>query len=156
MKYLLVLMMIFLSACSESGRIHNSIAPEFEPYLEAFILDSVENGNPQTGKTIPINFHNLPVKHAQCKNYSFYKDGTKRWEIEILIDPKRWETLPELNRKSLIYHELGHCLLSRQHDDTLISFDLGMIRSSIMNNDSAWTLNGTERDDYYLNELFNY
>lgn len=45
-----------------------------------------------------------------------YTNGYK----EIQIDPDAWLEYDEYYREELIFHELGHCILDREHDNSVI------------------------------------
>ena len=81
--------------------------------------------------------------------------GTCTWgstpTIEIDIDD--FGRLTETQREALMYHELGHCVLNRTHNDGYI--DDSNCANSIMN---RFIINQTCYDTYYvhyINELFN-
>jgi hypothetical protein len=41
-------------------------------------------------------------------------------EQEIYLDEEFWEQGAETWKQEVLFHELGHCVLNRDHDDTLI------------------------------------
>ncbi len=91
--------------------------PVFNPYIEKFEAHGRKYlGDPsfKVGN-IPINFYDPDEATVQgiCTQYG---DGTK----EIIIRQKWWEEgggKNEKYRESLIFHELGHCRLARNHHD---------------------------------------
>jgi hypothetical protein len=68
-----------------------------------------------------INTHNIPINFSNelDKKYlgACYKYGRKEQWKEIKINKELWEGLDIPQRKALIYHELGHCALNREHKD---------------------------------------
>lgn len=68
-----------------------------------------------------INVHNIPINFSNNIDDSFlgvcYYYGKKQQWREIKINTKHWDGLDEAQRKALIYHELGHCALNREHKD---------------------------------------
>ena len=75
-----------------------------------------------------------------------YGDGTK----EILIRESAWNTYSTQQQEILIFHELGHCLLNRDHQDERYQG----FKISIMN---SILLNQTDYDYFYhdyIRELF--
>lgn len=60
--------------------------------------------------TVPIVFEPLYGILGRCLKYS---NGNRL----IQIDPSYWTELNDSERKVLIYHELGHCVLGRPHSD---------------------------------------
>jgi len=156
MKYLLIACFLYLASCSHSGRMFETTDPEFMPILNEFWADSAEFGGSQDRKNVPINFATTAIgRSATCKHYHYLDYGTRRTDIEILVNPHHWEISTDMDRKSMIYHELGHCLLGREHNNSMVDFDGAQIKGSIMNTITGGTLNRRESDSYYLHELFN-
>lgn len=117
-----LLLILFLSSCSQSGQLdniknptnrdpkkHNNVDPVFKPYIAEF--ESYYNVNIME---MPINFANLENrKVGVCYAWS---SGHR----EIEIDRGQWENeLTEDQKSVLIFHELGHCELNRDHRDDL-------------------------------------
>ena len=117
------LLILFLYSCGQIGKFkdniknpknknprkYNTTNPIFEPYIAKFEL--------YYGKSItdiPINFSKLENRIAGiCYNWNF---GYR----EIEIDKDQWEDeLTEDRKLALIFHELGHCELGLDHNDSL-------------------------------------
>jgi hypothetical protein len=47
---------------------------------------------------------------GQCKSYS---DGSQ----QIVVDEQYWNRISNSEREYLVFHELGHCILEREHND---------------------------------------
>lgn len=62
---------------------------------------------------------------AVCTKYS---SGRRH----VTVDPDAWENLSPTGKEVLMFHELGHCVLNRGHDDTQIDTEQGKIPNSIM------------------------
>ena len=134
MKNNIFFIILFLCSCGRMDRLrdniknptnknprkHNSTDPIFEPYISEF--ESYYGSNIID---IPINFAKLKNrKVGVC--YSW--DSGYR---EIEIDRDQWEKeLTEDQKSALIFHELGHCELNRDHRDDLKE---DMCPESIMN-----------------------
>jgi len=156
MKCFIIVTLIFLCACSESNRVYEDTDPEFLPYVEQFMLDSVRFGNNQRGREVPVNFGILKGELlATCKKYPYLDFGAKRYDREILVNKDKWLELDFYNRKSLIYHEMGHCLLNREHLTEFVTHNGDYIKSSVMFKQPINILDDSNRDDLYLYELFN-
>lgn len=85
---------------------------EFEPYFQKFERYSNEMGRSTFGDdTMSIAFAKLNENEA----------GRCEWHIlkgrRILIDPDKWKGMDDLTREALVNHELGHCLLRREHQE---------------------------------------
>jgi len=158
MRYFLLLFLL-CSSCinTHTDRIFKKMDPLFFPYLEQFWHDSTRFGNTQLGRAVPINFYSITSQSdlgvAECIRYD-YPDISSRYDYEILIDETAWNRFSEIDKKSLIYHQLGHCLLERPDDNTMVVFEGEEIPASIMHNSIEFILDGSERDDMYLLELF--
>jgi len=108
---------LFLSAC---GRV------EYDP---AFV-EHVKSFQKETGIIVelPIVFDSdVDDKYvAVCRKY-FYTHTI------IKVNPRHWEQLSFYGKEETIYHELGHCVLNRDHDETLTNQSgIGYIPNSIM------------------------
>ena len=101
---------------------------------------------------VPITFSDLKNNYVGvCISYI---DGRK----EIEIDSAFWNEAEDLIKEELIFHELGHCILNRGHDNTMVEA-VGYpykIPNSIMNR----YVFGHSRfyrqfHDHYIEELLN-
>lgn len=122
------------------------VGPEFKQFVELFEADyGMSIGN------FPIVFGSQEGNViGVCKKWS---DGYRMIEI----DPTYWNNMniSDARRKALIYHELGHCILNRQHDDSYInSSTYGRIPKSIMNSYLMPQLSYSDLQPYYIDELF--
>lgn len=71
----------------------------------------------------------------------------------IRIDQTIWSNLPTLYREFIVFHELGHCILIRDHDERTDAQGncLSIMRSGL-NGCKDYYNNQTR--DFYLDELF--
>lgn len=99
---------------------------------------------------IPINFGD--TEDEQFVGVCFtYSDGKR----EIIIKADWWNRSSLSSRESLIFHELGHCALDRDHNDETIINEKGQtLRASIMHPSIVSSANYTEYYDGYVHELF--
>lgn len=96
-----------LLSCSHDPRMGASIEAPFLPYVDAFehecgckVLD------------VPITFSKLQDSHVgECQNYVVLTESFS----EIFIDREYWDSASIARREQLIFHELGHCVLRREH-----------------------------------------
>lgn len=143
MKRLLILC-LFLTACADKKEtLYQGIDPEFQEFVDEFQVDSIQQGKPVT-VYIPINFHEMDGFAGKCKN-----------KAEILIDPDDWESRSVHQQKALIYHELGHCVLGRDHYNETVSDGLFGRPVSIMTEHLGLVDFNSSHFDSYIEELFN-
>ena len=71
----------------------------------------------------------------------------------IIIDQEFWNAASRLSREMVVFHELGHCVLLRDHRESTSTdgFCLSIMRSGIGNCRDAYNMQNRE---YYLDELF--
>lgn len=112
---------------------------------------------------IPISFGDLRGGVAgTCYVWRF---GHKKSFKEIKIDREYYERIKDKSCKleQLVYHELGHCVLERDHDDTVVYYDdtlkypYSSMPTSIMRSHAfnSWECEQyyTPHHDYYIQEL---
>lgn len=100
---------------------------------------------------IPINFGDTenPNFDGVCNTYS---NGAK----EVIIKKSWWDTASASQREIMIFHELGHCSLNRDHDSELLSKDNYVVKASIMNPTIPGSAHYQQYKTAYLSELFTY
>ncbi|MDD4968643.1 MAG: hypothetical protein PHT07_04355 [Paludibacter sp.] len=157
-KYLLLLIcsgFLFFTSCKDPKEYN--VNSSFTEYLQRFEAEGAKRGHtfdPQTNGLI-IEFANLKDNTAGLTHYEK--------PIRIEIDKTYWNDISnsagaDLMKEDLIFHELGHGLLNRDHlNSTLPNGDWKSIMcGGTKVNDRSWNINyrGVRRN-YYVDELFN-
>jgi hypothetical protein len=148
--------LLFIGLLTSCGKIYNTnkqvnIEEEFQPYIDSFVNLSVDLNK-------PIIIDNLIVRYGNNPDNDKYL-GVCITGLEtpiIEINPNYWVNLNESEKEHVMFHELGHCVLNRGHDEgQLLLEDLGYyIPKSIMY-PYIFSSNVYESNyDYYVNELF--
>lgn len=135
----LILIYSLLGACGDD--LHYSIIEEeFRPYLHEYIAQGLQRGYHTDLTDLSIEFDdNLPLTHiGVCTRGD---SGPKL----IGISPVWWNKASDYHKLHMIAHELGHCLLDREHAPTRDSF---MYKSINMRSKEPTSL------DIYWDELF--
>lgn len=150
------LLTVFLvSSCKDPKEY--KIDPAFTDYLQRF-----ENEGSARG-------HNLnPQSTGLIMEFATLSDGTAglthyETPIRIEIDKTYWNNITnsagaDLMKEDLIFHELGHGLLGRDHLNTTLKNDdwKSIMCGGTKVKDRPWNINYRgERRKYYLDELFN-
>lgn len=136
---ILILSLLSLVACGHTQC-------EFESYVDQFRAVAVQQGRPDLVAIEPnIRFATEAMSTepnrivvGQCFQYS---NG-----YEIVIKREFWDLVSETARTLLIFHELGHCVLNRQHEERRPSIMMPVNLPA----DATYEANKV----YYLKELF--
>ena len=133
-----------------------NVALDFREYVERFKVEANNRGfNIDFSDTgLSIQYGTLPKDAAGvCSELGDGSGGSHRIEIRKLY----WETLTDIQKERLIFHELGHCELSRPHDNKVLSNGdwKSIMRGAPLPEGKTAIVNYTgTRRDYYLDELF--
>jgi len=156
---LIVLSTILFTSCKDSDEYR--VDSEFADYLNRFIVQAALHG-----RTFNPSKDGLIIEFADLKNNNA---GLTHYEnpIRIEIDRTYWNAISkhgnskwasaDLMKENLIFHELGHGLLGRDHLNTTL--ENGDWKSIMCGGDKvngrAWNINyrGVRRT-YYIDELF--
>jgi len=150
-----VLLILVFTSCKDSHEY--SVDSAFTAYLQRFEDEAATRGrtfDPKSSGLI-IEFGDLSGDVAGLTHYEK--------PVRIQIDKTYWDAISnnagaDLMKEDLLFHELGHGLLGRQHLNTTL--ENGDWKSIMCGgnkvNDRAWNINYRgERRKYYLDELFN-
>lgn len=137
----LLIIALVLSSCSFIDEPIYSIDQEIEPYYNQFIEEGKKRGQDYSGADVIIYFANL--------NNLFGLHVTRDFDnvIEIAIDRKSWQDNSDRVNTVTVFHELGHALLYREHNNECTS----IMASETPCKYTKFQQNRTEM----LNELFN-
>jgi hypothetical protein len=149
------LLLVLSSSCTDPHKY--SIDPAFTDYLQRFENEGATRGKQLDPKTtgLIMEFGTLSNNDAGLTHYET--------PIRIQIDKTYWDAITksagaDLMKEDLIFHELGHGLLGRDHlNTTLENGDWKSIMcGGTAVNSRPWNINfrGIRRS-YYLDELFN-
>lgn len=105
-----VILIGILASCGSDKK--SLICPECDLPTEVAFVDYIQYVEDTTGQevTVSIRFADLKDRIAgACYRYI----GNRR---KVLIDQPVWNYLTELERQSLIFHEIGHCVFNKHHN----------------------------------------
>lgn len=155
---------IWLLSCSDDTKFVPiyDVPAEWQPFIERFEQEATARG-------VTLDITNIVIQYdgaldeslcGQCNSLSM----DKRVQKIISINPTAVCWFTEEAKEAFIFHELGHCILGREHDPSLLPNDSP---KSIMtpNNliiyvgcqypiDGDNTCDHRYRRTYYLDELF--
>lgn len=129
--------------------IHSEILPYVKEF-EAFYGKKVENTSINFTDFLGSSVVGICLSHS--KNSDWYNSKV------IKLDRRYWNESSKSSKEILIFHELGHCELNRDHDDDFIKIKSGskevFMSKTIMNSYIIDEDKYKENRSYYLIELF--
>lgn len=144
MKTIQFLFLIILASACYSGMDddYSYIDPQIKPYFDAFIKEASDRNITIDTYSIKMTFAKIDVEGRQGNT------SHRHHEIKIDSSGYRWKEYPE----SIVFHELGHLLLNRSHNNYRINFNPTSIMDS--NEIPEYELGRPELRKYYMDELF--
>ena len=122
-------------------------------YVDNFFIEAEKRGIQLSRKKLEVVFND---DLSSCGiGYSDFNEKGKR-RVEINMNSFCWQEKSTIQKELLMFHELGHAILERGHDNRKLPN--GMFASIMTEGDiqhGLYTEYSLELRDYYLNELFN-
>lgn len=151
----IIFFVLLFTSCNNENEYR--VEGEFEEYVVRFENEASE-------RNLPLNLHNdgLIIEFADLKDN---QAGLCHYEnpIRIEIDKTYWEAISptkgaDYMKENLLFHELGHGILKRDHLNTTLENDdwKSIMCGGDKVDNRPWNINyrGLRRD-YYVDELFN-
>lgn len=85
----------------------------FEHYVNLFQEQAAELGQDIQVSDLVIRFKHIPVEEDKTVLGRCWRGGNASPTIDV--DPEHWKTMSMVQRELLMFHEMGHCLLRRDH-----------------------------------------
>ena len=146
---LLLLTGLFVPACQ---KYQHSLPEELDPFVDKFIEEAGKRGRDlsQIKEGLIIQYEDLPDKSGgKCTRSFFFPN-------RISIDKFFWQQMNDRQKELLLFHELGHCVLNRDHRNERLS--QGECTSLMDGNEEGFFCSNNfyskKWRDYYLDELF--
>lgn len=155
-KMLIVLISLFGYSCGDAANIDRlrpkiSIESDFQGYVDNFILDSKKYSNGVEIKSLIMKFTQLDENNEEREDNlvilgACYASINHEYLAPlVVIEERYWFDLLDAQKELLIYHELGHCLLQREHTE----IDFSVMTPSLPDHKRY-----TKNKDKFLSELF--
>lgn len=132
-----------------------TIRKPFVPYVKMFIRTGRKYHKKLVAWNLIIKFG--PTEEIKQKKEGYktvgYCQGKQGDVQKIIINKEFWGMYSEAKRELLMMHELGHCLLNLDHNDSL---DAEKQPVTIMNSIIFSDYQYSDHRDYYLKELFSH
>ncbi len=152
-----------LQACqSDEGFTPTYEVPtEFQVYIDTFLREAAARGHDLEINNLIIEIDD-ELTISMCGVCNSLESSDKAQKI-IRLNPNCLDFNPTLV-ETLIFHELGHCILLRSHEESLlpngdprtmmVANNLEVYAPCIYAIDGGDDCNNTFKRDYYLDELF--
>lgn len=154
--YFLIFITLFFQACRKdepvvnNTKVFDGVDQRLWEYFERF-----ENEAARRGMIIDLNGRGITAEIVEIEQENvggicnYFPDNAN----ELVIDNFIWNNTSEFQKELILFHELGHCYLFRDHRDDAHpdGFCKSIMRSGL--DDCTDRYNGTTRSSY-LDELF--
>ena len=156
----LIACLILILGCGKKSEFVYDVPFEFEPIVKRFISEAKARG-------INITITNLIIKRDSilssvlCGMSNTISSVNNVQKVISIAVPYCWQN--EVQLEALIFHELGHCILGRQHDNSLMPKgdpktimypdNIALYSPCFYNLGNPCDL--SYRRPYYIDELFN-
>lgn len=147
-RMLVISALLFSSPSCGPIPVNRNIDPEFVPLFLTFLASAAQhamNISRELSDNLTIKFETLPYSDGSFGTIVGYCSFPTGSPI-VQVDRKFWGEVDAYTRESLVFHELGHCLLLRQHTSAHPSLMRAMLVDSRQFNEYT--------SDYFLSELF--
>jgi hypothetical protein len=115
MRYAIILS-LFLCSCNR--RLEHKpvvdINPAFQGLVDEFVAESQHQSRPISITDLVIRFTNELTGETLGECFNYHGQQTNM----ILIDVQDWPNESDEYRRIVLFHELGHCILNLEHDQT--------------------------------------
>ncbi len=123
---------------------------ELLPYFEIFVQEAAKRGITVDYIDARIEGHIQDIPSPNVQGQCFYNEKKPN---KVIVDLVYWSAADENTRQFIIFHELGHCFLKRDHLDT--SNSDGTCVSIMHSSGDVCTFSLTDDNrEAYLDELF--
>lgn len=149
------LLLIMLAGCGQDPVKKFWIEPALQSYYDSFIGEANLRGQLWDVDNLEVRF----VEELGMINETARRLGTCHYDEDgtpvVEIDRGDFYGLDSRSREALLYHEFGHCLLGRGHDDSTTTNGAGdTIPTSIMQSVLLSEDTYADNKGYYIEELF--
>lgn len=133
--------------------------PEVRPYVLSFITEMQQRGFDYRNTPLRVTFVNkitAPNSSQFCAYGYPYFGGSIGAAVEIIDSDLCWHGRTDTEKENLIYHELGHALLSKPHEPGYLPNGAPasiMCSSDNCNNYRVYHQYQTTQRTYYLDQL---
>ncbi len=160
-----LLLLLAILSCKSSSQIEPepkqyNVPTDVEPFVQSFREIAQQRGQAIPADNLIITFGDPPSQNTcgQCN-----RDAGKTPRITLKIDDFCWKNASQQEREALVFHELGHCWLNRDHRNdrfpngvyvSLMNFDNVSVYATCRYPIGDDECDKRSRRPYYHDELF--
>jgi len=149
LKIYAILFCVCLTACSKDTSIDDSLQPFYDRFIDEAKLRDIDFTKEDL--LVDLRIGEIPDNPSFLGICNYFGPDLNQ---EVLINILFWELLSPIDKEKLVFHELGHCVLNRQHRNDKAANGFCM---SIMNtNDGCFDNYSEDTREAYLDELFRF
>ena len=151
---LFALILLLLFSCKKDREKVYNVPTELEEYVNAFEAAGNVRGEDLNIDDLIVEYgFNLELDGTEAAGICNFETNDSAPIIELDTTSENWQA-HEHSKETLIFHELGHCILNRQHTNSLLPNNN---YKSIMkaSGEPVYAEFCLFKKDYYLTELFN-
>ena len=151
-RFSYLLMIFWIMSCQKDNGIH-VIDARVQPYIDRFLNEGELRGVVLDVDAVGLEARIETVLFQSSGHVLGFCNNEDKDNHYIVLDAKYWPTATDLEKELLVFHELGHCLLGRDHDDTTLADGtcLSIMHSGTGSCRNAYSI-ATRKA--YLDELF--
>lgn len=163
MKYFIFIILIMLIGCGKQLKMDvistsKNIDPKLQPYLDRFEIEAAAYGQKyDTSKLTMVVASGLSTTEEDVAGDCLMIDGHPEQGFRIRINSELINN-PIYgidNVEAVVFHELGHCLMNREHlNVTVRTTDDYNVYASLMNTSSGNDSNYINNRQAFIHELF--
>jgi len=152
--FLLGVSLLFLGACNkERPKVYN-VPGLIEPYVQSFVAEANARGIDLVVDDLVVEYgENLELNGTNAAGLCHYETNDVGPRIQLDTTSQNWSIHP-YSRELLIFHELGHCVLNLNHDNTLLA-NGGFKTLMKASGEPIFAGFNEFKREYYLDYLFN-
>lgn len=126
---------IYLASCGTVEERKKDIQDSFLPFLESFEVQAQKRGYSLDTTNLIMKFGEIDQSQRQIalcisfvpgNDFSAVVEKRSDWKRvfgsgsapEVIVPEQTWTYLSDTQKEITLFHELGHCILSLDHDDT--------------------------------------
>lgn len=154
MKKLTFLFLVLAISCTEDEPV--PIHPELQKYVDRFYEEAEKRGH-ILHNDLEVGFTNS--LDGYCGFGYWDLPTSPRSRVEIQGSDNCWYDRPDIEKENLMFHELGHALLKKNHNSKRFeggySASIMCTQNDVNNCNNFQTYYSEDTREYYLDELFN-